>query len=299
MTQRSAYSGLRKSPLWAALMHLVRPFARLLPQSVWSHLWFSGPFTVRVGPGRLRLHHGGEIIENEFFWTGTFWTERATIAYFLDLVRQADILIDVGANIGTFALVAKAAKPELQVIAIEPSETNFAALARNIRINGFDIQALNAAVTATDGPVTLYDFAGVSYSASLESDWREGTVARQVDGLSLDTVTAGVPDNGQRILLKIDVEGHEPQALAGARKLIARRQRAAFVIELIRDPVVDAVVKLLPAGTYRYLLVDEEAGTLTDLTESMASKSPRRHGNYVIVPDGWSVPSRPPRMVSR
>lgn len=299
MTNVADQKKIRNTLFWAKAMQLLRSSGRIFPQSIYSHLWSNGVFTTRVRGRPLRLVHRGGLIENEFFWKKTFWSERATVEYFLDLAGQADLLIDVGANTGIYSLIAKAANRELQIVAIEPSNANYAALEENIALNGFDITALKAAATDTDGTVTLYDLPEISYSASLEEGWREGTTARSVEGLRLDTIVQRECPTKQHILIKMDVEGHEPQAVRGALGLCARSQKPAFVMEIIRDYVLDQIAELLPPGEYQYLLVDEAGMRNADLTTAVSNSKTKRYGNYLIIPKGWNRPAQSPKITDR
>lgn len=163
----------------------------------------------------------GSELENPVFWRSTFERERGTVEIAAQLVREAEVLIDVGANSGFFSLLAKAAAPGIRVIAIEASPFNFEALSENIAANGFDIVAIEAAATAHDGDVTFHDLPTISYSARVEAHGREGTEERRVPGFTLDIIASENDIAGKRILIKIDVEGHEVAVLECARDLIA------------------------------------------------------------------------------
>ena len=60
-------------------------------------------------------------------------------AVMLRAIKPGDFVIDVGANIGVFTLLmAKLVGPEGKVLAFEPDPDNFAALRRNIELNGLE-----------------------------------------------------------------------------------------------------------------------------------------------------------------
>ena len=83
------------------------------------------------------------------YWTPTGYTlnramclfekggmyERETIRW-IHSMDEGDLLVDIGANVGTYSVFAAANK--LEVIAIEPESSNYSALDRNIKINDFD-----------------------------------------------------------------------------------------------------------------------------------------------------------------
>jgi FkbM family methyltransferase len=279
---------VRSSGMWRYVMMAIRPAAALVPASVYSHLWFRGPFQANVYGIKFAMQHTGNELENQVFWRDTFLHEAGAVNAVLPYLREMDVMFDVGANTGFFSLLAKAAHSSAKVIAIEPSVANFAILQRNIQLNEFDIEAVAAAVTSESKMVTLFDFPEVvSYSASLEASWRQGTVAREVQGVTLDELASAHGVFGKRVLVKLDVEGHEVQVLQGARELI--ESSPVFLIEIIRDYVAEGVRELLPPGSFSYLFIDEKAMTTHNVTEKFARGVDVEMGNYLVLPRGYSA----------
>jgi FkbM family methyltransferase len=83
---------------------------------------------------------------------------RGDYTQFGQTILPGDTVIDVGANIGCFSLLAsKMVGPTGRVIAIEPEESTFHQLARNIALNHADnIQAHRLALGGQEGSVTLH-----------------------------------------------------------------------------------------------------------------------------------------------
>lgn len=262
-------------------MVAVRPIRHWLPERVWSHLWFVGVFEAKVHGAKFRMMHRGHQVENELFWRDTFEHERGTIKVAADLLRSTDVFFDIGANTGVFSLLAKGINPAIKVVSAEPSRANLELLMANVGLNAFDIKVEDAAVTSVDGQAVLHDMPGVSYSASLEGDWREGTVERTVRATTLDSIAARHGCAG-RLLIKIDVEGHEAEVLKGAPCVIA--SKPTFLIEIIRKYVADGVIEHLPPSDFDYFLIDERTGGLSNRTNRAASLSDADWGNYLIKP---------------
>ena len=145
-------------------------------------------------------------------------------------VKTGQTVIDVGAHIGRYALVA--AKKANSVIAVEPDPSNFRILRENIRLNGFrNITALNVALSDNIGSSTLYlQSGGNTGTSSLEAGWthvsrgnREiGTI--EVESRTLDGVASSLHLNSID-WLKIDVEGHEVHVLRGGKTALSLTQR--------------------------------------------------------------------------
>lgn len=93
------------------------------------------------------------------------WADESVIRHVIDEreyhppgyeIGADDVVIDVGANIGAFAVTAARAAPNGRVIACEPESDNFALLCDNLARNGCrNVTAVRAAVTDHLGEVSL------------------------------------------------------------------------------------------------------------------------------------------------
>lgn len=139
------------------------------------------------------------------------WLRHARIAG--HLARGSyDAIIDGGASIGEFAALARLACPKTPLLCVEPHPTSAARLRRR----GFSV--VEAALWSEPGTATLTQPTDAVTSSSLlaagaadRPAWTVATV--RLEGLS-------VP--GTRILVKLDLQGAEPQALEGMGELWER-----------------------------------------------------------------------------
>lgn len=146
-----------------------------------------------------------------------------------ELLRTGDVVLDVGANIGSLAmLAASCVGPDGRVIAVEPLERNRRLLARSVQANRFAwVELIAAAAAAEAGELELRTHPWTSNSARPEAsgellrDARGSTV--RVPSVVLDDALAGL---ARLDLLKIDVEGMEPLALRGFERGIERLRPA-------------------------------------------------------------------------
>lgn len=140
-------------------------------------------------------------------------------------LRAGDVVLDVGANIGIFTLLAASrVGPGGRVIAVEPIARNRQLLARAAQVNGFArIELIAGAASDRTGTMQLRTHPHTSNSATpaaageLLRDARGVVVS--VPALVLDERCA---DLDRLDLLKIDIEGMEPLALRGLERTIAR-----------------------------------------------------------------------------
>ena len=163
--------------------------------------------------------------------------DRAERACFAAEARRADVCIDVGAHVGYFTCIAcHAGTPTL---AIEPCRDNLAVLKRNIALNEFaNVEVWPVALGAKPGLAPIYGYSNI---ASLFSTWN---VAVQTDTVAVSTLDLLLGDRfrGQRLLIKIDVEGFEAEVLAGAGDTLRREPKPVWMLEIFRrHPMTGAV----------------------------------------------------------
>jgi FkbM family methyltransferase len=170
------------------------------------------------------------------YFTYKRWVEdpfHGLIARRPELFRTGHI-VDVGANIGYNAvLFARALAPGFRVYAFEPDTDNFALLERMTA--GLPVRATAAAVGAADGEVELWR------NLDHHADHRVATAAwkaahpeatARVPVVRLDTAVAG---QGPIAFVKIDVQGYEPEVLAGMGAVIAANPDLVVALEYAPD----------------------------------------------------------------
>jgi FkbM family methyltransferase len=170
--------------------------------------------------------------------------EFADMAFTLHFLRPADLFLDVGANIGSYTLLASGVC-KARTIAFEPDPQTMALLRRNIDLNGLDGRVLleQTAVGAEDGEVkfTLGRDTGNQVTQGNE---RAGPTQR-VSMRTLDSVAGLAPPT----MIKVDVEGYEAQVFRGARTVLNAPLLKAVITEGQRPA---DIAPLLSAGFAQY-----------------------------------------------
>jgi FkbM family methyltransferase len=142
------------------------------------------------------------------------------------LCDPARAFLDVGANVGVYALLA--ARHSRTVVALEANPA-LAARLRGVLGDRHTVLAVGASDRA--GTATLHipvrSGADVHWRSSLEPDANPGFASRAV---AVPTVPVDDLDLPPVAVVKIDVEGHELPVLRGARALLTR-DRPAVVLE--------------------------------------------------------------------
>ena len=137
---------------------------------------------------------------------------------------EGSTLIDVGANIGTTVVPAVLEHGFAHGVALEPVPETFDLLTLNVRANGLEgaIVTVQAAASDHDGSAIIEIDPANSGTAAIV-DGAESRHWMEIETMTLDhLVEDGVIDPGSTGLIWMDVEGHEPRVLAGARSLLER-----------------------------------------------------------------------------
>lgn len=144
-------------------------------------------------------------------------------------VSLGDCVLDIGANVGVYtAALSALVGPKGRVFAVEPMVETFHLLAFNARLFRFpNVTLLNAAASDAAGLVGMETPTSASglpdiYLSHLAPTATDNTVyCLPMDALPLP---------GKVSFVKIDVEGHELQALKGMKNLL-EKHRPVLVIE--------------------------------------------------------------------
>lgn len=188
-----------------------KPLGKFLVRDVWARISY-GKFYCR------KYEEDLSIISESF--------EFKTIRKFIKLARGKNLVVDVGAHIGKYTILA--AKLAKNVIAIEPHKENFKILKRNVRLNKLkNVYTLNLAASSRNSKLKLYigDTSGHHSISKKSKDYQV------VDGIKLDTFFKRL--KLEKIdLIKIDVEGAEMQVLLGMKEYLRNRKIKNIIIEI-------------------------------------------------------------------
>ncbi len=173
------------------------------------------------------------------------------------------VAVDCGANIGVYTVEwAKKMTGWGSVIAVEAQERIYYALAGNLVINNcFNARAIHAAAAAANGSMAMPrpDYLSPGSFGSLELKRRDNTefIGQRVDytpenSATVPTVSLDSLGLARADLIKLDVEGMEMEALAGAQETIARHH-PILIIETIKLDKPKLVAWL---GGFDYVVVE-------------------------------------------
>jgi FkbM family methyltransferase len=151
-------------------------------------------------------------------------------------LRGGSLFVDVGANVGTYAIWA--AELGAEVIALEPAADTFRLLEENIALNGYQVSAVQAAAGDHCGWARFTS--GLDAGNSLR---RDGPVVTKL--VTVDSLVGSRPVAG----MKVDVEGFEIDVLRGATRVLAEHrigliqiewnQASTFAVGTNREPIAE------------------------------------------------------------
>jgi len=152
----------------------------------------------------------------------------------LNPLRAGGTFVDAGASMGYYTvLAARRVGPRGSVFSFEPNPRIYQILVRNRSINGVRAEAYNFALGSkafrTKLWVPEYSTGGGYITNDPNADAStQGCKGMPVDVMPLDDV---LPKDVTVDVMKIDVEGCEPEVLIGAQKVIERSRGIRLVIE--------------------------------------------------------------------
>jgi FkbM family methyltransferase len=214
----------------------------------WS--WVLEPFTIYGNGWKCRWFPTEfDIIGHRLFLTGLREWEKETSPILLEQIRRSRCFIDVGANCGVYTVLGCTVNPSIHVVAIEPVPKICAALANNVRQNGYDsrVTVLNIALGDSNATVSFHE-ADVSTMGSLAVGGYRGQRGSviQVKCRTLDSVVEEL--NAEPDLLKIDVEGFEHVVLSGASHVLTNFRPCIILEANPGDPAAAMTQILLKHG---------------------------------------------------
>lgn len=155
--------------------------------------------------------------------------EPTTVKYFQQAVKPGAIVLDIGAHIGYYTLMAaKRVGKKGKVYAFEPSKDNLILLNKNIRINKFNnVILVNKAVANSNKKSKFFINSMSTGMHSLVDIGYKGKKNIMVDVVSLDNFFGNNPPPVS--VIKMDIEGGEYSALEGMKKILKSKNLSLFI----------------------------------------------------------------------
>jgi FkbM family methyltransferase len=180
------------------------------------------PVAVNFAGGTRLLVSRGQTGATGNVYTGLHEFEE--MAFVLHLLRPGDLFVDVGANVGSYTILAAGAVGA-RCISFEPDQETMRSLQRNVTANSLDdrVELRQSVVGRNEG---VARFTSGSDTLNHVADGSDAD-ATPIQMTSLDTALEGRSPH----LLKVDVEGYELEVIAGASSTLQSRDTIAAILE--------------------------------------------------------------------
>jgi FkbM family methyltransferase len=179
------------------------------------------------------------------------WLRQARLVHHM-AVSAYDGVIDGGASIGEFAALVRLAMPAVPLLCVEPHPES----ARVLRRRGFTV--VEAALWSEAASLQLIQPVAAVTSASVVLEEQPDRRSFSVRAVRLDEL----PVAGRRLLVKLDLQGAELQALAGMGELWTRCAGLLLEVSYGASGTYETLRTMLHEKGFR------EAATFNELVEA-------------------------------
>jgi len=147
--------------------------------------------------------------------------EKYETKLFKDLIKPGMVVVDIGANIGYYTLIAaKLVESKGKVYAFEPEPNNYRLLIKNIEVNGYNnVIPIQKGVSNKPGKTKLFISKTVLSSLSFSED----NVPEKKEFVMVETITLEKFFEDSKVdFIKMDTEGAEGLIIEGAGKVLKK-----------------------------------------------------------------------------
>ncbi len=230
---------------------------------------------------------GFKFSGNSNMATGEFEKEETNITR--NLLKDVDVLVNVGANIGYYCLHALSVGKE--VIAFEPIQSNLGFLCKNVLDNGWSCEIFPLALSNKPGILKIY---GGGTGASLIRGWA-GTSESYFTYVPCSTMDTILHDRllGKKVLFVVDVEGAEQLVLEGSTKVLQNDPKPIWLIEIVTtqhqpngivNPNLTSTFELMFKAGYKAVTADSNMKevSLEDVTATQNNSAVLASYNFLF-----------------
>lgn len=170
------------------------------------------------------------------FQFANYYYEWGVKSFILNVYKDFDVFFDLGSGIGDYSLLL--AQKGLRCFAFEPIKGNYKILEENIRLNQHQnlIHAFNLGIGAKKEETEFIKKAintGASHRANLKVN--KHIQNESIELVKIETLDYLLPSfnlcKTDKILVKMDIEGMETEALNGARNFIQYFPEIMLILE--------------------------------------------------------------------
>jgi FkbM family methyltransferase len=159
-----------------------------------------------------------------------------------------EIFVDVGANIGFYSIIMASELKAREIYAYEPISASCEELRENLALNGLSSLAVvrKLALSSKVGEAEMSVISSLSgANAIVETSIHDSRSAARIERVPTSTLDDELSMTGEKVAMKIDVEGHEAEVLRGGRRFLESNVCAIQFESYREDPAGGECRKIL------------------------------------------------------
>lgn len=218
-----------------------------------------------------------DLIGWKIFFTGEY--ERGTNRVLEQYVKDGDVVIEAGANMGSETLLLSRLTGNGKVYGFEPNPYTFDRLKTNVSINELaNVEVYDLAVGEKNGEISFNIYPKNFCNAGMSSKYMDTPLTRKIT-VNQQTLDSFVESHNINKVdfLKMDIQGAEMDLLAGAATMIARFKPTIFLEALQIYNDIQTMYAELGKYGYTVLNISDEG------TTPMHTAAEVKEGNWLAM----------------
>jgi FkbM family methyltransferase len=181
---------------------------------------------------------------------------------YIEQLKENELVIDIGANIGYYAIPSAKKAHRGKVFAIEPVKSNFQKLVENFELNylvNYSAHRLAIGEKNEEKKINIYEKKNwSSFNSNLPAK-----IIRH-EKVKVQTLDSFIAENLLQppTFIRMDVEGYELPILLGAEKLLKSDEKMKIMIEIhphyLEDRGIKKILSLLEKNNFRISQINLE-----------------------------------------
>jgi len=153
--------------------------------------------------------------------------------YLRSFLREGDLAIDIGSNIGYYVLLESKYIKNGTIYAIEPIESNFNLLKMNLDLNGaINVRTFRYAISDKREKVKMYVCDKSNWASLYEHPMEQPKAEIEVEAMTLDDFVEEEMGGVMPTFIRMDVEGGEYRIFNGMERVLENSDHLRIFLEL-------------------------------------------------------------------